>query len=131
MSLDLFYKAVHDYQNAVTQAIALVESHYGVDILEGFHAGIIPRTSMIGEAELTFHGIGCWVAKDNLWVDWDFPLRDGIVGIDPWKLYTFTQEMPEVYGEYSTIEPIQAAIQQLCAEGVMEKGGLSNQYFFK
>jgi hypothetical protein len=117
-----------EYNNAVLHYISIIETYYGVEIAHGRREKLIPQKGCIGSIEFSFHGIGCRVIDGVLWVDWDFPIIEKKVGLDPWKLWGFTRDIPEKFGKFSSLEFLRDEIKLFEQKGLLGRGTGSNQY---
>lgn len=118
------------YNIEVKKYIKIIESHYDCEILDGAKQGIIPRIGQIGSMTFNFHGAGCKVIDNKICVNWDFPLYDGQVGLDPWKLWQFSKAYPYDHKYDMNLESIKEALMILESTGHVRKSHMrcSNQY---
>ena len=127
-----FLRVYNRYNRDINDYVSLLESHYDIPLLDGMKIGRIPREGRLNSIDFKFHGVGCRIIDEGLWLDWDFPIIDGRVGIDSWKLWLYTRNRAEEFGKYAELDNIRNDLLVLEAHGLVKKSEMvsSNQYVF-
>ena len=130
MPKEVLLEITLEYTNKIREITKLIENHYATSLVTGLKEKVIPRSGSISEFEFKVHGIGIRVTGKNLWLDWDFPKDLTNIPFDPWKLWCYTRDNPEKYGEFSDFNYIRSEVERLVNNGLLSKDtGYSNCYF--
>jgi hypothetical protein len=98
------------------------------NILRAVHSASFPREGRFtsyGGGEYFVHGSGCRVTSAELEIDLDFGPEGRVPGFDPWKLYNFAKNHPEMYPQLGDREVFNKLIAQCLEAGELVRFGMN------
>ena len=108
-----------DYHAKVSEAVAMLEAaglHRPSSHIEWAFRQVPQSGDLPGGSSYFRHGTGCHVAGPEWAVDFDFGPRGEINGIDPHRLYRFSDSQLVEYG-FASVEEIEDTVQDALSTG--------------
>lgn len=119
---------IHDYQNAVYNAVALVNAKSARekgfqlhDETSGVRAGYLDSLKQV---RYSFHGVGCKIITPEFTVDFDYAQEGGCSGIDTWFLIDFLTSNPLIQAKYPLLisdEQLEQILRELAGDGLLTR----------
>lgn len=109
-------RLIRAYQSAVASEVGRLRVWLGCDdLLAGVRQQLFNREGTIdaAAAEYSFHGIGCLVIRDGVWVDFDFGPGGRFDGFDAWRLHLFADSAGAALAEVLALPVIQGGVAAL------------------
>ena len=125
-TMEQFLAMVRDYVVQVERAHALLCKHLAVDHPHWLGGGPPhrPQSGRCGpDQEITyfFHGFGCEVKAEGLWVDWDYDAGGRFGGFDTTRLAFFVECCTDRYPELKGKSLLESLFQAALAEGYLHQ----------
>jgi hypothetical protein len=108
------FNVIEQYHLFVKRANRLLQEVYQCkDVIEARRASIITRRGEIQGSPFAFHGTGCRIEIDGYIVDWDFGPDRRIDGFGAWKLWQFTRDHEQEFGEFAHLDRLRSDVTKL------------------